>query len=109
MKIKIYQIGLETDRYDLMFMNLEFALKKSNGRIEERTYEVVYEGEVQANDLEDIFYIFNNAHPEGYRGRSLSISDIVEIEGMGTFFCDSFGFEKIKFDGSKCKGRKFDE
>ena len=54
MKIKIYQIGPETDRYDLMFMNLEFALKKSNGRINESTYELVYEGEVKVKNLEDL-------------------------------------------------------
>ena len=108
MKIKIYQIGPETDRYDLMFMNLEFALKKSNGRINESTYELVYEGELKAKNLEDVFFIFNNAHPAGYRGRSLSTSDIVEVEGAGAFFCDSFGFQKIKFDGKKCKWRKFD-
>lgn len=109
MKIKIYQIGPEIDEQGLMYMNLSFALKKSNGHIKESTYELVYEGEVKSKNLEDVFYIFNNAYPAGYRGRSLSTSDIVEVEGTGTFFCDCFGFEKIKFDGSKCKWRKFDE
>ncbi len=109
MRVKIYQIGRETDRYNLMFRNLEFALEKSNGRIQEDTYELVYEGDVPAKNLEGVFYIFNEAHPAGYRGRSLTTSDIVEVVGAGTFFCDSFSFEKIPFDGSKCQWRKFDE
>ena len=109
MKIKIYQIGPKTDIYGLMFVNLEFALKKGNGHIKESIYELVYEGEVQTKSLEDIFYIFNMARPADYRGRSLSVSDIVEVDETGAFFCDSCGFQEIKFDGSKCQWRKFDE
>ena len=49
----------------------------------------------------------NLERPEGYKGRSLSVSDVVEIvdeNGDSTFhFCDSIGFKQIDFDpyGSK--------
>lgn len=59
----------------------------------------VYEGELLpeedvTEELEDIYYICNLRHPEGYKGRSLSTSDIVMLEGQ-YFFCDSFGWENI--------------
>lgn len=106
MKIKIYQIRTEADHENLKFMHLEFALKKGNGRINENIYEIVYKGDVQAENLEEIFYIFNNEYPAEYKGHSLSVSDIVEADGIGTFYCDRFGFQKIMFDGSKCSWRK---
>lgn len=52
--------------------------------------------------------IFNLEHPNGYRGRSMSVSDIVWMEGIGYWFCDSIGFRQIKFAGEKCCWRKFD-
>ena len=45
--------------------------------------------------------MFNLDHPDGYRGRSLSVSDVVEVVGeeKSTFhFCDSIGFREVDFD-----------
>lgn len=108
MRIRIYQISTETDKYNLMFMNWDFALKKC-GHIRENTYELVYEGDVEAKNLEDLYTIFNRHLPSDYRGRSMSVSDIVEIIGDGFYFCDSFGFVRLDFDGTKCKRRVYDE
>lgn len=94
MKVKLFQISSEKDKNSLMFMNADFVLK--HGGIDSNSYELVFEGEVNAKRLDDIFQIFNLEHPEGYKGRSMSVSDIVWAEGLGTFFCDSYGYRQLE-------------
>ena len=107
MKIKLYQIAPEKDDKNLMFMNYEWTVE--HGGVHSGPYELVFDGEVDAKRLEDIFQIFNLRLPEGYRGRSMSVSDVVWAEGLGTFFCDSFGFKQLKkFKSDTCPWRKFD-
>lgn len=67
-------------------------------------YKVVFDGQLQTEDLEDIFKIFNADHPMGYSGRSLSVSDIVELYDDDTncfFYCDPIGFMQIPFTPGK--------
>lgn len=48
--------------------------------------------------LEDIYRIFNTEHPKHYAGRSLSVSDLVQVRYENkseTYYCDSFGFIKV--------------
>jgi hypothetical protein len=94
MKIKIYQIAPEKDKRHLMFSRFEFAEK--HGGIDPSEYDLVFEGEVKAEDLEDVYIIFNDyvKMPASYHGRSLSVSDVVETED-GAYFCNSFGFIKL--------------
>ena len=80
MKIVIYQIVPEQDSKQLIYRNLEAFQKICPDRFPSELYEPVFDGEVDAADLEEVYYIFNMAHPEGYRGRSLSVSDVVEIQ-----------------------------
>ena len=87
MKIKIYQISTEKDKRNLLFMGFEFTQR--HGGVDPTEYELVFEGEVEAKHLETVYYIF-----AGYRGRSISVSDVVVTEA-GAFFCDSFGFTKL--------------
>lgn len=102
MKVRIYQINYELDRRYLAYQDLETVLARSNGKIPAQIYDCVYEGELDAKDLEDVFYILNEAKPADYRTRSLSVSDVVEIvhseENSGFFFCDVFGFQPFPFD-----------
>ena len=110
MNIKIYQIN--TDRDDPVkrrtFQSLE-ALEKifKSTEIKSDLYDKVFDGDVDCHSLNDIFRKFNLDHPEGYRGRSLSVSDVVEIveapEGIkkGCFFVDDIGFKKVSFDSEK--------
>ena len=62
-------------------------------------YEVVYEGELECSEiseaLEEVFEIFNIRHPEDFKGRSLSVSDIVEVDGEN-YYCDVAGWKKLK-------------
>lgn len=64
-------------------------------------YDKVFEGEVECGTLEEVYQMFNIGQPDGYRGRSLSVSDVVEVVGeeKSTFhFCDSIGFREVDFD-----------
>lgn len=63
-------------------------------------YEKVYEGEIQGSMerkeqiLEELYEKFNINHPTDFRGHSMSVSDIVILEGH-KFYCDCFGFTKL--------------
>ena len=101
MKIKVFQINPELDRHDTLFRSYEAAMK-SAGQIDPSIYKTVFDGNVDAQDLEDVFAVLNFSQPVGYNGHSLSVSDIVEIEGGGHHYCDTFGFQELKdFDASK--------
>ncbi len=106
MKVKLFQISPEEDRYNVMYMNYDFTM--SHGGIKESSYELVFDDELDVKGPEDVFYIFNCQHPKGYHGRSMSTSDVVWMEGLGIFFCDTIGFKPIKFKQERCPWRKFD-
>ena len=101
MKIKVFQVNSDLDRHNTLFRSYDSAMK-SAGQIDPSVYKTVFDGNVDAQDLEDVFAVLNFSHPVGYNGHSLSVSDIVEIDGSGCFYCDSFGFQELKdFDASK--------
>jgi hypothetical protein len=105
MKIAVYQINAERDDNGVMFVGLN-NLERFQGtaEIDSELYDKIFEGSVQCGTLEDVYRMFNIEHPADYRGRSLSVSDVVEIkdeDGNSTFhFCDSVGFREIRFDPS---------
>ena len=105
MKISIYQIAIERDTNRLAFHNLDRITAACNGCVPAELYDCVFSGEVAAETLEDIFYVFNAAHPSGYKGRSLSASDVVEIvptSGESEFyFCEPIEFKRIRFEKSR--------
>lgn len=109
MKITLYQMTLEPDNAYLLFRDLKSIQTTCGNRIPAERYEAVYHGELDIQTVEDAFYIFNMEHPEGYRGRSLSVSDVVEIfdpeKGYVFYFCDTFGFRSVAFDREKVKQR----
>ena len=102
MKVRIYQIVPELDVNHLMFRDLQTIISKANGKIPEAIYACVYKGELEAMQLEDVFYILNCAFPQDYRARSLSVSDVVEVlnseNDSSFYFCNSFGFQLFPFD-----------
>lgn len=104
MDIRIYQIDLNRDMLGVSFQNLDNArdLLGSNC-IDSSLYRMVYDGSVDAEDLESVFEIFNHNKPEGYGGRSLSVSDVVEVVRSeevwpGCYYCDDIGFPEVSFD-----------
>ena len=104
MNIRIYQINADRDYNCVRFESLE-ELERIQGstEIDSSIYDCVFAGEVECIDLEDVYQKFNIDHPEGYRGRSLSKSDVVEVieaDGieLGFYYCDRVGFKSIEFD-----------
>lgn len=110
MDLRIYQIDIYNDPNQVCFQPLyRLSRLQPNGSIDSSIYEKVFSGTVQANNLEDVFRIFNTEHPPEHAGRSLSVSDIVEVVSRsgsvmpGFYYCDSIGFQKVDFEPSKAK------
>ena len=108
MNIRIYQIDFDRDEKYVCYRNLETVLKRCGGRIPAECYDMVFEYEALSDSLERLYFIFNEAHPKGYKARSLSMSDVVEVidpvNGSKFYFCDTIGFKEVSFDASKAKG-----
>ena len=65
-------------------------------------YEVVYDAHIDVDDyatdgsiLDRLWVIFNVDHPGDYQARSLSVSDIIELDGV-KYYVDSVGFVKVE-------------
>ena len=103
MKINIYQINRDRDPQQLKFMGLDTVRKMlHSAELDCAAYDRVYSGDVKCRNLEDVFVLFSSGRPEGFRGHSLSVSDVVEVEDAtsitpGFYFCDSVGFKEIPF------------
>lgn len=110
MKIKIYQVSLDRDEHTAAFRGLYDKAMTEAGVpvVDSSIYDCVFEGEVNCESLEDVFRMLNINHPEGYRARSLSVSDVVEVTGSdklkdGFYFCDNIGFNEVVFDPTATK------
>ena len=109
-KYGIYQLKHNPELDHLWFEGTEslkrMGITKDNfDVIKPENYELIYVGELselqeqtQGETLEAIYEQFNIAHPEDYRGHSLSVSDIVVLHQNGknsAHFVDSFGFTRL--------------
>ena len=107
MFINLYQINSELDNDRLMFCNLKTILTANSNQIPAHLYECVFSGELDVQDAEDVFRIFNLEQPKDYRGRSMSVSDVVEFvhtpNKSNFYFCDSIGFAQVEFDKQSTK------
>ena len=94
MKYKIKQIK-DVENCAYAFKRYEWA----KNVLDLNDYEVVYEGELDCPEmpdaLEELFEIFNVKRPKDFERRSMSISDIVEIDGKN-YYCDFVGWEELK-------------
>ena len=79
---------------DYCFMGFDFAMKHNFSMTD---YVSVWRGTVESKTvngaLEELFRIFNIDRPEQYYGRSLSVSDVVLLDGK-YYYCDSFGWSE---------------
>ena len=102
MDIKIYQINLSRDDDWVAFLGLSQLDKfQGSSEVNSEIYDKVFEGAVEADTLEGVYQMFNCDCPDNFRGHSLSVSDVVEIVGgkdAGFYFCDSIGFQPVKFE-----------
>ena len=108
-EFSIYQINMDRDSANVCFIGME-SLEKIKGtkEVNAAAYDRVYDGKMDCISLENIYQKFNVDHPADYKGRSFSVSDVVEIResdtlNPGFYFVDSIGFKSISFDKSLCK------
>ena len=79
MNIRIYQVNMKRDTNNVAFMRYELLEKLQGSQsVDSKIYDKVFDGEVDCQTLEDVYQMFNLNHPEGYKDRSLSVSDVVE-------------------------------
>lgn len=96
---KIYQLPVENKA---KYMDYEFVTE--NGIMPALAdYNMVYESEADdSTTLDDLFRKFNVAHPADFKGHSLSVSDIVEMDGK-YYYCDDYGWEEVTFPAANEK------
>ena len=108
-EFSIYQINTDRDDNRVCFLGLDTLERFQHSKeVDPVLYDRVYDGKLDCNSLEAIYEKFNIDHPADYKGRSLSVSDVVEIResdtlNPGFYFVDSIGFNLISFDKSLCK------
>ena len=87
---------------DVMMKFISYAeMAEKFGEPDRENYDLVYDGQIETNDLEDIWTKFNARLPPGYTGYSLSMSDVIELydhNGSEFHYVDRFGFKQICFD-----------
>ena len=91
MTYKIYQ--LLPKYHDLLFE------KYDNTEFNIENYKQVYDGNIDAEEnvietLEKIYLMFNLSKPNDFYGHSLSVSDVVELDGE-KYYVDRFGWKKV--------------
>ena len=96
-KVSIYQIADVNS--NKVFQNYEKVVEKYGG-IKLSDYKKVYECTQATTNkntttiLDEIYSRFNGEHPKNYKGRSISISDIIVLDGI-MYYVDTMGFELI--------------
>ena len=97
MNINIYQIPHARDKNDVKFLWYESLEQFQNTQnIDASIYDEVFSGDVDCENLEDVFRKFNTERHPLHRGHSLSVSDVV-VTSKGAYYCDRIGFRQIDF------------
>lgn len=102
-KFSIYQLKDEAPNARYIKFTSYKDLKASNITLSLDIYDKIFDGETETekgNDdydtLETLYMRFQGRKPEGYKGHSLSTSDIVELDGR-FYYVDFYGYKEIKF------------
>lgn len=101
MKLQILQLKSIPELRNYMFTSMSL-LEKLNLKVDLNNYNEVYVDDLYSSIfsknidiLEEIYQKFNiGQKPESYKGHSLSVSDIVVLDGVN-YYVDSFGFIKL--------------
>ena len=84
-EFSIYQINTDRDDNRICFLGLDTLERFQHSKeVDPVLYDRVYDGKLDCNSLETIYEKFNIDHPADYKGRSLSVSDVVEIRESDT-------------------------
>ena len=101
MKLQILQLKSTPELRNYMFTSMSL-LENLNLKVDLNNYNEVYVDDLYSSIfsknidiLEEIYQKFNMGQkPESYKGHSLSVSDIVVLDGVN-YYVDSFGFIKL--------------
>lgn len=105
MKYTIYQIpSVRRGTPEDIYRKYCFSPLRWIDEVNLKNYIQVYSDEVEYNDtvemfLEYLFTKFNLDHPVDFGGHSMSVSDVVKVDGK-YYFCDSIGWKHIEFDNN---------
>lgn len=107
----IYQVDMSKPTgAKIMFRSLK-SIKKEGTSLTLDAYKKVYEGDFEENTksnlpvTEQLFMKFNLSRPKDFKGHSLSISDIIVIDGQ-QYFCDEYCFKSISVNTPEPKKKE---
>ena len=101
MKYEIYQLNTELENgVEMLYMGYDWNTSHGH-EITIDKYLKVYEGEIDEISpkltspvvfaAERLYDMFNLNHPADFKGRSMSVSDVVVLDGKA-YYCDKIGF-----------------
>lgn len=94
----IYQLKIYNETHDLLFQPYD-CLQTAGLTVSASNYDLIYMGSLEPNmTLEDIWERFNIDHPKDFKGRSLSISDVIVLHRNGqdtANYIDIFGYKQV--------------
>lgn len=97
MKYEIYQLNTELENgVEMLYMDYDWNTSHGH-EITVDKYKKVYEGETVSADtaiLECLYTMFNLNHPADFEGHSMSVSDVVVVDGKA-HYCDMIGFKEL--------------
>ena len=105
---RIYQLDLQGDRViPFAFQGIEKLWEANFDQPPANEYRLVYDGyfyapleQTDTEILERVFSAFNDDLPKDYHGRSVSVSDVIELygeTGRSYYYCDRIGFKPVQF------------
>lgn len=97
--IRIYQLK-KNSPIMMRFISLSERTDRGFGKPQPKEYDLVYEMEVDAFDLEKLWECFGEKLPKNFSGHALSISDVVELsedKNKRFFYVEPKGFVEIEF------------
>lgn len=118
---RIYQLRLDEEHptAPFAFGGIEALRKAGFEQPPASEYNRVYDGvlfyisgEDEQHRLKRIFEQYNDKLPDGYPGRSIAPSDVIELydnEGRRYYYCDKEGFCLVKFSPMLAKPLKQDK
>lgn len=94
----IYQYRQADDAIGYQYMSLDF-IEKMGMSVKGSDYQMMYQGVLEAQDtLEDLYIKFNINRPEGFKGHSMSTSDVVILKRDGkmkAYYVNDIGFREL--------------
>lgn len=97
-KYMLYQVKDGEQARDYRFIPYS-QLQKHGLTVDKNNYELTYVcGLSEKTTLENLFTQFNTDLPQDFKGRSMSVSDVVVMKRNGeekAYYCDSMGFKEV--------------